>query len=73
MLTTDFTGSYDHEKEEAEYAARTLLEDLHDGFNTPEQHAAAIVKELEHWKKCLTPEGFDDFSKHFHARLNQPL
>ena len=73
MLTTDFSGTYDFEKTEAIIAADHICDDLHDGYNDYEQHLEAITKTLVHWKKYLTPEGFDDFSKHFHARIAERL
>lgn len=69
MLTSDFTGTYDYEKEEAEESARILLEDLADGYHTPEDFPNVIEKERKHWKKCL-PETFDDWDRHFMAAIN---
>lgn len=68
MLTTDFTGTYDYEKEEAEHAANSLLDDLALAYCTPEEFDFRITKEQIHWKKCL-PETFDDFNKHFLATI----
>lgn len=72
MLTTDFTGTYDYEKEEAEYAAAYLLEDLACGYTKPEYFELQILKELAHWRKCL-PDTFEDFNKHFREAIKNGL
>lgn len=72
MLTTDFTGTYNYEKEEAIEAADYILESLHDGDITPGTLPAALLKELQHWKKYL-PDTFEDFDKYFNARINEGL
>jgi hypothetical protein len=73
MLTTDFTGTYDYEMEEAHHAAQYIIEDYTDGYieSSDELHRR-INKERMHWKKCL-PETFEDFDKHFIAYLRQHL
>lgn len=72
MLTTDFTGIYDYEQEEALHAANYILESLHDGEISPGTLPATILKEMQHWKKHL-PDTFEDFYKHFNARINAGL
>ena len=72
MLTTDFTGTYDYEKDEALNAANYILESLHDGEISPGTLSAALLKERQHWKKHL-PDTFEDFDKHFNARINAGL
>jgi hypothetical protein len=72
MLTTDFTGTYDYEKEEALHAANYILESLHDGEISPGNLPATLLKERQHWKKHL-PDTFEDFDKHFNARINAGL
>lgn len=72
MLTTDFTGTYDYEKEEAEHAARYILDELNDAYITPEELGARIHKELAHWKKCI-PDTFEDFERHFNAFIDANL
>lgn len=69
MLTTDFSGTYDYEKEEAIHAAGFILEDLACGYITPEELPDRVNKELAHWKKCI-PETFDDFLRHFTAAID---
>ena len=70
MLTTDFTGTYDYEKDEAYNAADYLAANLLSGYNTIEQHDVAVQRELAHWHHVLTePGSFDDFQRHFLARL----
>jgi hypothetical protein len=73
MLTTDFTGTYDYEMEEAHHAAQYIVEEFTEGFieSSDELHHR-INKERMHWKKCL-PETFEDFDKHFIAYLRQHL
>jgi hypothetical protein len=68
MLTTDFTGTYDYEKTEAEHAANSLLDDLACGYCTPEGFDFKVTKEQAHWKKYL-PDTFDDFNTHFLAAI----
>jgi hypothetical protein len=68
MLTTDKTGTYDYEREEAIMAADYILESLHDGYITPETLPETLLKERVHWKKYL-PDTFEDFDKHFNARI----
>lgn len=68
MLTTDFTGTYDYEKEEAQHAAGFILDDLASGYITPEELPDRINRELVHWKRCL-PDTFDDFQTHFSAAI----
>ena len=74
MLTTDFSGTYDYEKTEAEHAAKHLLEDLRDGYYTIEQFHEACRKERAHWAKYLdAPGSLDDFLKYFDAAIEQGL
>ena len=72
MLTNDFTGAYDYEKEEAEHAARYILDDLNDANISPEELAERLQKERAHWKKCLS-DTFDDWNKHFQNAINAGL
>jgi hypothetical protein len=72
MLTTDLTGTYDYEMQEAIEAANYILESLYDGEISPGTLPAAILKERQHWKKYLA-DSFDDFDKHFNARINAGL
>ena len=64
MLSTDFTGTYDYEKEEADHAANYILEDIACGYLEHQQLQARVEKERAHWKKCI-PETFDEFDKCF--------
>ena len=72
MLTTDFTGTYDYEKEEAEHAANYLLEDLACGYTKPEEFELKLLNERVHWRKCL-PDTFEDFDKHFREAVKNGL
>ena len=68
MLTTDITGTYDYEETEAMHAANYILESLYDGEITPATLPETLLKERAHWKKYL-PDTFEDFDKHFNARI----
>ena len=46
MLTTDFTGTYDYEQNEAFNAANYILESLHDGEITPGTLPATLLKSV---------------------------
>ena len=70
MLTTDFSGTYDYEREEAEHAADSILEDLACGYITPDELPDRMNRELAHWNKCL-PDTFDDFLRHFNAAMEK--
>lgn len=72
MLTTDFSGDYDYEKEEAVHAANYILEDLYAGYLTFEELPERIQKERAYWKKCI-PETFDDFNKYFTEEINKGI
>lgn len=72
MLTSDFTGIYDYEKEEAEHAAAGLLEDLACGYTNPEDFELRLLKERAHWRKYL-PDTFEDFDKHFREAIKNGL
>lgn len=72
MLTTDFTGTYDYEKTEALHAADYILESLHDGEISPATLPDVLLRERQHWKKYI-PDTFEDFDKHFNARINAGL
>jgi len=68
MQTTDFTGSYDYEREEAQYVAQTMIDDAESGYQaiTPE----LIAKELAHWQKCLCQQGYLDFKDELEKQLS---
>ena len=68
MKTTDFTGTYDYEQEEALHAAGHLLDDLACGYCTPDGFDAKVTREQAHWRKHL-PDTFDDFNGHFMAAI----
>ena len=72
MLTTDFTGTYDYEKEEAEHAARYILDSVYDGDLTADDLPETLLKERTHWKKCI-PETFEDWDAHFTRAINEGL
>ena len=67
MQTTDFTGTYDYEREEAQHIAQSMMEDETSGYQaiTPER----IAKELAHWQVCLCPQGYMDFKDELEKQL----
>jgi hypothetical protein len=71
MLTTDFSGTYDYEKEEAEHEAEYIIECINDDGD---EYAKGRIEKLRiHWQKVLdTKESFDDFCKHFNAKMPNP-
>lgn len=74
MITTDFSGTYDYEKEEAEAVAGGLLEDLRGGYYTADQFANACQKEAAHWQRALggkDSESYKDFARHFNAVIKE--
>ena len=64
MLTTDFSGTYDYEQEEALFAAQSIHAAWAEGYYTADEFADVVRKERVHWKKFL-PETFDDWDPHF--------
>jgi hypothetical protein len=71
MQTTDFTGTYDYEKEEALCEANYLIEQVKDGSLLLVQLPLEIERARIHWRKSLNnPESFADFDAHFTATLN---
>lgn len=72
MLITDFSGTYDYEKTEAEHAATVLNEDFTEGYyETRTEYDAACAKELAHWGMVYKNDigAFEDFKRHFEAAL----
>lgn len=74
MITQDFSGVYDYEKEEAEFVATALLEDLRSGYyRDKNEFDAAVKKELSHWEHVLSdlPGSFLDFERHFNFYITE--
>lgn len=69
MQTTDFTGTYDYEKEEARRSAYELLDDLASGYSTFDQLPARIAKEKAHWSIVLG-ETMPDFINEFNLIIS---
>lgn len=70
MMTTDFSGTYDYEKAEADHAAVYILEGIAEGEYTLDELPKLITKELAHWAAALggeNSESFQDFKRHFMA------
>lgn len=60
-LTTDFSGSYDYEAEEARSEFANMIEDR--GDYTDDELQARVERIAKHWRKVLdTDSGFRDFS-----------
>ena len=67
-LTTDFSGTYDYEREEARDVADTICEDLRDGyFRDADEYHQRLIRERAHWAKvrdfCMA-----DFADEFNKR-----
>ena len=58
-MTTDFSGTYDYEAEEARSEFDFLMDGAED-YTTEELHAR-VEKLSAHWKKVLDADGFRDF------------
>lgn len=71
MLTTDFTGTYDYEKEEAAEAANYILGEYDSGFIYPHELPVRIEKELQHWSRILETNSFSEFKEHFLLVLSE--
>ena len=71
-MTTDFTGTYDYEREEACIVAESYIEGLREGYylNADEYHRA-LIHEREHWLK-MRDFSMADFSEEFN-RLTLPV
>ena len=67
-MTTDFTGAYDYEKEEANSEFNYFMELQLD--YTIEEMMPKIEKLQAHWEKVLTPESMSEFKLHWNTRCN---
>lgn len=54
-LTTDFSGTYDYEREEAYMVAQTYIDRLEGDEYTPDTYQQDLIRERAHWAK------FNDF------------
>lgn len=75
MMTTDFTGTYDYEKAEADHAAIYILEGIAEGEYAANELPKLITKKLAHWAIALggeNSESFQNFKRHFMAALGSP-
>ena len=71
MKTTDFSGTYDYERTEADFCAGTILDHIRHGYHTRETLDEAVRKERAHWAKYLDDgESLNDFLRHFDAALS---
>jgi len=73
MLTTDCTGTYDYEREEAESEAEYICEDISEAEGS-EIEITRIVARIEklgvHWNRALGGgESFADFVRWFNAKM----
>lgn len=70
MLTTDFTGTYDYEKEEALHEANYLLECLQENYFTADELPERIERTRNHWRKALNDsESFSAWDGYFLAAI----
>lgn len=72
MLTTDFSGTYDYEKTEAEAEADYYLELIVEAGNDEEKLkyiARSLSKLPIHWGKILTPEQLEEFCHYFNDKM----
>lgn len=69
MLTTDFSGTYDYEEEEANSEFDWFLERALGWDN--EQQEGFVEKTQSFWKKALEPEGYIDFCKQWNKRAGE--
>lgn len=65
-LVTDFSGTYDYEREEARQEAEAFI--MYADEYTDEENATRVAKLRAHWGHVLTPEGLADFIDEFNAR-----
>ena len=65
-MTTDFSGSYDYEKEESDSEFSYLIE-LKEDYSESEL-MQKVKKTQSHWEKVLTPESMTEFKLHWNAR-----
>ena len=61
MLTSDFTGAYDYEREEAINSFEHFM--LYRSEYTDKEQCEEVEKEQVYWQKILEPEGFEDFCR----------
>ena len=65
---TDFTGTYDYEREEARHVASGYREDMQEGYyRSVDEYHQALIKERAHWAKCLNDAGMKDFADEFNS------
>lgn len=71
-MTTDFTGTYDYEREEARGVAESYIEGLREGYYRDiDEYHRAVIHERKHWLK-MRDFSMDDFSAEFN-RLTVPV
>ncbi len=74
MKTTDFTGTYDYEKEEALHEAGYLIECLQEGYFERDKLPEKAERIRAHWQKVLpSAESFADWDAHFTAALKSRI
>jgi hypothetical protein len=69
-LTTDFTGTYDYEREEASHAVNYLRELLDDGESL-DYVIEYKDKDLSYWKNILESESYAEFVTHYNNEFNR--
>jgi len=66
--TTDFSGTYDYEAEEANHEFDYLFDPEND--YTEEELLDRVEKLQAHWLKVLGADSFKDFAAQWNARCN---
>lgn len=66
-LTSDFTGTYDYEREEAAIVAESFIEGIEcEFYSNADEYHQAVINERSHWSKFADFDmaGFaDEFNK----------
>ena len=74
MLTKDFSGVYDYEREQAQSELSYFSEVLLPECDTPEKIQAELLYYANYWRKCLCSQGYADFRDEWNKALpNYPL
>jgi len=69
MKTTDFTGTYDYEREVAQSEAAYFNEVILPECDNAERVAKEIGRYAVHWKTALCAQGYADFREEWNKLL----
>lgn len=67
-MTTDFTGTYNYEADEACEEFANLIADR--GDYTDDELQARVERIAKHWRKVLDADGFSDFMLEWNTCCN---